>query len=81
MKIPSFRTKEKRLRFNRAYMCVYIYIFIRVYACIRQRQYVFGRSARQRHSRSHADKKTSRRGRRAAKIRSRINVGLPLDDW
>lgn len=33
MKIPSFRTKEKRLRFNRAYMCVctYIYIYLYVY--------------------------------------------------
>lgn len=79
MKIPSFRTKKKRPRFNRARAHAHTHDTY-VYACIRQRQYVFGRSARQRHSRSHADKKTSRRGR-AAKIRSRINVGLPLDDW
>lgn len=31
MKIPSFRTKEKRLRFNRAYMCVYLYVYTRVF--------------------------------------------------
>ena len=54
--------EEKDFDLNRAHIYIYIYIYntrTRIYACIRR--YVNTFSARQRHSRSRADKKTSRR--------------------